>query len=104
MLEVGGEGLGVEAAEREIVGPLAEGGSELQQTGEDAAPVLSAGPPLPDHLPRVTREYPMVVEGCYEVISLRAGVLPGGRHIGENPVQVGHKSIPWASISVAQLG
>ena len=59
---------------------------------------------LPDRLPRVVREYPVVVEGRYEVISRRAGVPLGDRHIGVTPGEVGHKSVPPAPVRGAQVG
>ena len=55
-----------------------EGGPELQQAGADAAPVVPAQRLLPNLLPRVVGENPVVVEGGDEVIPRRAGVPPGG--------------------------
>ena len=75
--EVGGQGPGVEAAEPEILQLLAKGVPEIQQAGADAAPVISTKQFSPDRLPCVVREYPVVVEGCYEVIPRRA-VVPLG--------------------------
>ena len=98
MWEAGGWGPGVQAAEPEIVPPLAQGASELQQAGANAAPVVSVERFLPDHLPRIVREYLVNVDGRYEVIPLLAGVSPGGRHIAVTSGGVGHNSVPSASI------
>ena len=73
---MGGRGPRVEAAKPDIIPLLAEGASELQQLGADAAPVVSAKRLLPDCLPCIIRQYPVVVEGCYESIQLRGGGLP----------------------------
>ena len=102
--EVGGLGPGIEAAEPEIVPPLAKGASELLQVGTDAAPVVSAERSLPDRLPCVGGEYPVVMQGRYEVNPLRAGVSLGGRHIGVTSDEVGHKSVPSASLCDAPVG
>ena len=98
MWEVGGRGSGVKAAEPEIVPPLVKGAAELQQASADAAPVVSVERVLPDRLPCVVREYPVIVEGRYEVNPLRPEVSLGGRHIGVTSGGVGHKSVPPASI------
>ena len=90
MWEVGGGGPGAEAAEPEIVPLLARGALELQQAGADTVPVVFVERFLPDRLPRVVREYPVVVEGCFEIIPLRAWVPLGGRHRGVTPGGVGH--------------
>ena len=78
MWEVGWRRPGAETAEPEVVPPLAEGVPELQQAGADAAPVVPAERLLPDLLPRVVGENPVVVEGGDEVIPRQAGVPPGG--------------------------
>ena len=78
MWEVGGRQPGAETAEPEVFPPVAEGVPELQQAGADAAPVVPAERLLPDLLPRVVREDPVVVEGGDEVIPRRAGVSRGG--------------------------
>ena len=68
VLDLGGRGPGVVVLEPEIVPPLAEGASELQREGADMALVVSVEHSLRDCLPRITREYPVVVEGRDEVI------------------------------------
>ena len=78
MWEVGGRRPGAVTAEPEFVPPLAEGVPELQQAGADAAPVVPAERFLPDLLPRVVGENPVVVEGGDEVIPRQAGVPLGG--------------------------
>ena len=103
MWEVGGRGPGVEAAEPKIIPSPEEGVSELQQAGADAAPVVSAERLLLDRLPRIIGEYPVGVEGRYEVTAFRAGVPLGGRHIGVTPGEVWYESIPPASIRVAPV-
>ena len=50
---------------------------EFQQAGADTESVVSTEQFLPDRLPRVVTEDPMVVEGCDEVIPRREGMLPG---------------------------
>ena len=101
MWEVGRREPGVEAAEPEIVPPLAKGASELQQAGADVEPVVPAQCFMSDHLPCVVVEYPVVVQGPYEVIPLQAGMFLGGRHIGVTPGELGHKGVPQASICSA---
>ena len=76
--EVGGRRPRAETAEPDVVPPLAEGVPELQQAGADAAAVVPAERLLPDLLPPVVGEDPVVVEGGDEVIPRRAGVSPGG--------------------------
>ena len=78
MWEVGGWRPGANTAEPEVVTPLAEGVLELQEPGADAAPLIPVEPLLPDLLPRVVGENPVVAEGGDEVIPRRAGVPPGG--------------------------
>ena len=78
MWEVGGRRPGAETAEPEVVPPLAEGVPEFYQAGADTAPVVSAERLLPDLLPRVVGEIPVVVEGGDEVIPRQAGVPLGG--------------------------
>ena len=96
--EVGGRGPGVEAGKPEVVPPLVKGAPQFQQAGADTAPVVPIERFLPDRLPRVVREYPVVVEGRYEVSPRRAGVPLGGRAIGVMPGEVGHKSVPPAPV------
>ena len=50
------------------------GPPEFQQAGADTAPVVPTERFLPDRLPRVVLEYPVVVEGRNEVMPRRAGV------------------------------
>ena len=70
---------------------------ELQQAVADAAPVVPAERLLPDLLPRVVGENPVVVEGGDEVIPRRAGVPLGeGCHIHVAPGEVGHQRAPLA--------
>ena len=78
MWEVGGRRPGAETAEPEVVPPLAEGVPELQQAGAHAAPVVPAERLLPDLLPGVVGENPVVVGGGDGVLPRRAGVPPGG--------------------------
>ena len=78
MWEVGERRPGAETAQPEVVPPLAKGVPGLQQAGADAAPVVPAEPLLPDLLPRVVGENPVVVKGGNEVIPRWAGVPPGG--------------------------
>ena len=61
---------------------------------------------LPDFLPCVVKEDPVVVEGCDEVISRRAGAPwgGGGRHIRVVPGEVGHKRAPLAPVRDAPGG
>ena len=99
--EVRGQGPGIEAAEPEIIRPLAKGASELKQMGADTAPVVSAELFLSDRLSCVVREYPVVAEGRYEVTPLRAGLSLAGYHIGVTSGEFGHKSVHPASICVA---
>ena len=73
--EVGGRRPGVGSVEPAIIPALTEGVPELQQAGADAATVVSNERLLPDCLPRVRTEHPMVVECRDEVIPLRARVL-----------------------------
>ena len=101
---MGGWGPGVEAAKPEVVPSLLKGDPEFQQAGTDTAPVVPTEHFLPDCLPRVVGEYPMVVEGRYEVTPRRAGVPLGGRHIGVTPGEVGHKSVPPALVCGALVG
>ena len=97
MWEVGGRRPGAKMAEPEGVPPLAEGVSELQQAGADAAPVVPAKRLLPDFLPRVVGENPVVAEGGNEVIPRQAGVPLGGScHIHLAPGEVGHQRAPLA--------
>ena len=94
---MGGRRPGAETAEPEVVPPPAEGDPELQQAGADAVPVVPAERPLPDVLPRVVGENPVVVEGGDEIIPRRAGVPPGaGCHIHVAPGEVGHQRAPLA--------
>ena len=58
--------------------------------------IVPTEPFLLDRLPCVVREYPVVVEGCYEVIPHRARVPLEGRHIVVTPVEVRQKSVPSA--------
>ena len=67
---------GVETAVPEFVPPLEEGVLEFQQAGADTALVVPTEHFLPDRLPRVVGEEPVVVEGRDEVISCRAGLPP----------------------------
>ena len=54
-------------------------------------PVVPAERLLPDLLPHLVRENPVVVEGGDEVILRRAGMPPeGGCHIRVAPSEVGH--------------
>ena len=76
--EVGGRRQGAEMAEPEVLPPRAKGVPELQLAGADAAPVVPAERLLPDLLPRVVGENPVVVEGGDKVIPRRAGVPPLG--------------------------
>ena len=55
-----------------------EGVPELQQAGADAAPVVPAESLLPDLLPRVVGENPVVPEGGDEVIPRWAAMPPEG--------------------------
>ena len=96
--EVGGRVPGIEAAEAEIVPPLAKKALELQHAGADVVPVVSAERFLSDCPPCVIMENPVVVEGRYEVIPLRAGVSLGCCHIGVRSGELEHKSVPPASI------
>ena len=96
--EVGGRGPGVKAAKPDFVPPLAKGATEFQQAGADTAPLVPTERFLPDRLQRVVGEYPVVVEGRYEVIPHRAGVSLGGCHIGVMIGEVGHKSVPPAPV------
>ena len=97
--EVGGRQPGAETAGPEVVPPLTEGVPELQQGGADAAAVVPADRLLPDLLPRVVGEDPVVVEGGDEVIPRLAGVSPGGGcHIHVAPGEVGHQRAPLALV------
>ena len=97
--EVGGRRPGAETVEPEVVSPLAEGVPELQQAGADVAPVVPAERLLPDLLPCVVGENPVVVEGVNEVIPRRAGgPLGGGCHIHVAPGEVGHQRAPLALV------
>ena len=99
MWEVGGRRPGAKTAEPQAVPPLAEGVSELQQAGADAVPVVPAERLLPDLLPRVVGENPVVVEGGDEVIPRGAGMpLKGGCHIHVAPGEVGHQRAPLALV------
>ena len=98
MLNLGGRGPGVAAAEPEVVPPFADGAPEYQHAGADTAPVVPTECSLADCVPRVVGEYPVVVKGRYEVIPHRGGVPFGGRHIGVTPGEVGHKSVPPALV------
>ena len=83
----------------EGVPTLAEGVLELQQAGADTAPVVPAERLLPDLLPRVVGEKPVVVEGGDEVIPRRSGVPPGGGcHIHVAPSEEGHQRAPLALV------
>ena len=87
-------------AEPEVVPPLSEGVSDLQQAGADAAPVVPAERLSLDLLPRVVREKSVVVEGGDEVVPRRAGVpLGGGCHVHVVPGEVGRQRIPLAPVS-----
>ena len=97
MWEVQGWGPGVEAAEPEVVPTLAEGVPELQ-AGADAVLVVAADLLLPDRLPRVIREHPMVVGGRDEVISLSIGVPLGGRHLGVVSAEVDHEDKRYSGL------
>ena len=77
MREVGGRRPGVRTAEPEVIPPLAKGVPELQRAGADTASVVPADHFLPDLSPGVVGEDPVVVKGCNEVISRRAGGLGG---------------------------
>ena len=101
--EVGGQGPGMEAAEPEIVRPLAKGASELPQVGAEVALVVSAERFLSDRLPCVVGDYPVVAEGRYEVIPIWVGVSLPARHIGVTSGEFGHKSVPSASICAAPV-
>ena len=70
--EVGGRGPGVEAAKAEVVPPFKGGAPEFHQAGADTAPLLPTLRLPLDCLPRVVREYPVAVEGRYEVILRRS--------------------------------
>ena len=99
MWEAGGRRPGAETAEPGVVLPLAEGVPELQQAGADAAPVVPAERLLPDLLPRVVGETPVVVEGGDEVIPRRAGVPRwGGCHIHVAPPEVARQRGPLALV------
>ena len=98
MREVGGRGPGIEAAKPEVVPPLAKWSPEFQQAGADAAPIDPTDRFLQERLPRVVREYLVVVEGPYEVIPGRAGVPLGGCHIGVTSGEVTHKSVSSAPV------
>ena len=45
----------------------------------------------------------MVVEGRDEVIPIRVGVFPGGRHVGVVFVEVGQEDAPSASIGIVPV-
>ena len=103
MWEVGGRRPGAETAEPEVLPPLVEGVPELQQAGADAAPVVSAERLLPDLMPRVVGEDPVVVEGGDEVIPRPAGVsLGGGCHIHVAPGEVVHQRAHWHSSAASR--
>ena len=86
-----------------MVPPLAEGPPEFQQAGADTAPLVPTECFLVDCLPLVVGEYPVVVEGRYEVIPGLAGVSLGGCHIGVTPGEWGHKSVPPAPVCGAPV-
>ena len=75
--EVGERRPGAETADPESSDPLAEGVPELQQAGADAAPVVPAERLLPDLLPCVVGENPLLVEGGDEASPRRTGVPLG---------------------------
>ena len=77
-----------------VVPSLAEGVSELQQAGADAAPIVLAERLLSDLLPRVVGENPVVVEGGDEVIPRQAVPLGGGYQVYVAPGEVGHQRAP----------
>ena len=76
---------------------------KLQEAGADAAPVVSVERFLLDRLPCVVKEYPVVGEGRYAVIPLRAGVSLGGPYKGVTPGELGHKSVQQGSICGAPV-
>ena len=80
--------------------PTAGGrGPAAQQAGADTAPVVPVERLLPDLLPRVVRENPVVMEGGSEAIPRRAGVPPGGGcHIHVAPREVGHQCAPMTLV------
>ena len=100
---MGGLGPGIEEAVPGIIPPLAKGALELQQAAADAAPVVSVERFLPDRLPCVVGDWPVVVEGRYEISPLRAGLPLDGRHIGVTLSEFGHKNLPSAIICGAPV-
>ena len=96
--EVGGRGAGVKGEEQEIVRLLAKNVPELQQAGANAAPIVSVERFLLNRLPLIVRDYPVVVEGRYDVFPVPAGLSLVGRHIIVTSGEVGHKSVPSETI------
>ena len=96
---VGGRQPGAQTAESEVVPPVVEGVLDLQQAGADAAPVVCAERLLPDLLPRVAREDPVVVGGSDEVIPRWARLPRGwGCHIHVAPGEQGRQRAPLALV------
>ena len=67
------------------------------------APMFPAEQLLPNYLPRVAGDHPMVLDCGTEVVPLRAGVFRDGRRIGVLAVKSGHEGVPLVPTGTSRL-